>query len=648
MLQLEKFSYYQHLSLTGGQERRISACRIFEIRGTRYHVLSQIQDAGLDFTGRTNFLAHHLVFTPEEIRQFASPPVIFAKWSGWLNSWNKAPENLENEDWGNLSGLSSVVSVPAQNWQILSGEAANGYGMLEIRSGSSFRVDNVSEEQILALFAESLELLELRDPRRDYRVSAWQYTFTTSMQEQDNPADFRWRCLHSDNPASSRFAGPDCRALTDVRLVRVTSEEKSFAQNSRQAPRIVVQPHDVRLKEGEATQLSVKAEGVPAPSYQWYSVDKSSAGQIIPNATGPELPLPNPPFGVSRYVVQVINSVGEVTSEVAKVECEKKLKLTPSSQAALTQQAGASSFDSDYEAKRDNQRRRLQQEEENRENKNRRIWNTFTMVFGMIVLGVLIAVVVVVMGKGTSNGGNNLSGSKTNSPLPTASVVQNSANTTTATNNPDQSVAKIMAQPKDLAKSANSKIILTAGDDALTGDWAEQLIGNPKYHRDQLKDTNRFLIKCYVGDFSDKQDNVFYVYKNTRCNEFTAKVSMESTAGVSGVMIRDSLEKNAKFLFVGVAPQKIYIYRRDASGVSSNILEIAKINNAVNIELGASFDLKDKQWVPNYSVGAGNSVSLTQYNLSMSSNAFVGFTQVRGTQDAPAAARFIYRTTAPK
>lgn len=265
MLQLEKFSYYQHLSLNGGQERRISACRVFEIRGTRYHVLSHIQDAGLDFTGRTNFLAHHLVFTPEEIRQFASPPIILARWSGWLNSWSKEPEQLENEDWGNLSELSSVVSVPAQNWQALSGEAANGYGMLETRSGSSFRVDNVSEEQILALFAESLELLELRDPRRDFRVSAWQYTFTTSMQEQDNPSDFRWRCLHSDNPASSRFAGPDCRALTDVRLVRVTSEEKSFAQNGRQAPRIVVQPHDVRLKEGEATQLSVKAEGVPAP-----------------------------------------------------------------------------------------------------------------------------------------------------------------------------------------------------------------------------------------------------------------------------------------------------------------------------------------------------------------------------------------------
>ena len=61
MLQLERFCYYQHLSLSGGHERPIFACRIMDIRGARFHVLSRIQDAGLDFTGRTNFIAHHLV-----------------------------------------------------------------------------------------------------------------------------------------------------------------------------------------------------------------------------------------------------------------------------------------------------------------------------------------------------------------------------------------------------------------------------------------------------------------------------------------------------------------------------------------------------------------------------------------------------------
>ena len=288
MLQLEKLSYYQHLSLSGGQERPIYSCRVLDIRGSRYHVLSRIQDAGLDFTGRTNFLAHHLVFTPEEVRQLPSPPVILRGWTGWVKSWPKEPQLLEREDWSALAALSGVVSVPATNWQQVTGDAVNGYSLLESRVGIALRVDNLSGEQTLALFAESLELLELRDARRDFHATAWQYTFTTSMQEQDNPADFRWRCLHSDNPASSRFAGPDCRPLSELRALRVTSEETILARSGRQAPRFAVQPQSVRITEGEPARLHAKAEGVPSPAYQWFTVDRAGNGQIVSNATNAE------------------------------------------------------------------------------------------------------------------------------------------------------------------------------------------------------------------------------------------------------------------------------------------------------------------------------------------------------------------------
>src|ERR1700743_2862729 len=133
MLQLEKLSYYQHLSLSGGQERPIFCCRVLDIRGSRYHVLTRIHDAGLDFTGRTNFLAHHLIFTPEEVRQFPSPPVILREWSGWLKSWNKEPELFENENWSSLTELAGQKLIPAAHWQQLTGDAINGYGLLEAR-----------------------------------------------------------------------------------------------------------------------------------------------------------------------------------------------------------------------------------------------------------------------------------------------------------------------------------------------------------------------------------------------------------------------------------------------------------------------------------------------------------------------------------
>ncbi len=196
MLQLEKWSHYQHLSLSGGQERPIHCCRIIDVRGTRYHVLSRIQDAGLDFTGRTNFIAHHLVFTPEEVREFPSPAVILRDWTGWANSWSQEPQILDTEDWSSLKALHQFGLLPAARWQQFTGDSANGYALLDCRSGIVLRVDGVSGEEVLGLIGESLELLELRDPSHDFRATRWQYTFTTSLQDQDNPADFRLRCFH--------------------------------------------------------------------------------------------------------------------------------------------------------------------------------------------------------------------------------------------------------------------------------------------------------------------------------------------------------------------------------------------------------------------------------------------------------------------
>ena len=284
MLQLEKFCYYQHLSLSGGQERPIFSCRIADIRGTRFHVLSRIQDAGLDFTGRTNFIAHHLVFTPEEIRQFPTPPVILHDWPGWIKSWAKEPQLLENEDWAELTTLAGKTNVPAQTWQRVTGDAVNGYGLLEARAGASFRVDDQADETVLELIAESLELLEVRETRRDFRTAAWNFTFTTSMQEQDNPADFRWRCIHSDNPAANRFATPDCRALSAAPLQapRCTDEEKAFARQGRQPPRFAKLAADkYDIQEGTSVRLEVMTDGIPIPTVRWFEIEHNEAKEMV-------------------------------------------------------------------------------------------------------------------------------------------------------------------------------------------------------------------------------------------------------------------------------------------------------------------------------------------------------------------------------
>ena len=386
MLQLERFSYYQHLSLNGGQERPIFAYRIVDIRGSRFHVLSRIQDAGLDFTGRTNFIAHHLVFTPEEVRQNATPPVIFCEWTGWITSWPKEPQMLEDKNWPELATLVGRSNIPAQTWQRLSGNAANGYGLLEARAGVSFRVDGMADDDILKLFAESLELLEARDARRDFRGAAWNYTFTTSMQEQDNPADFRWRCIRSDNPIASRFATPDCPALSAVRATRVTDEEAAFARIGRQKPRVVVEPKEIRITEGETARFTARADGVPSPTCQWFSVDRNDTGHGLPGETNSELIVSNPVLGISRYVVSASNSAGDAQSNVATLIVNQKAKLGVKGDASSQGPAKTVLYNEGYQEKKERQLKRIEAEKAQKILQQRKLRNKILAVTGLLIV----------------------------------------------------------------------------------------------------------------------------------------------------------------------------------------------------------------------------------------------------------------------
>lgn len=567
MLQLEKMSYYQHLSLSGGQERPIYSCRVLDIRGSRYHVLSRIQDAGLDFTGRTNFLAHHLVFAPEELRRLASPPVILRAWTGWVRSWSEEPQMLENEAWSGLAELSSSAALPATNWQQITGDAANGYGLLDSRVGTAFRVDNLSEDQILALFAESLELLELRDPRRDFRATAWQYTFTTSMQEQDNPADFRWRCLHSDNPASSRFAGPDCRPLSDLRAQRTTGEERTLARSGRQPPRFVLQPQNVRTTEGETARLQARAEGVPSPSYQWFTVDRAGNGQAVANGTNAELTVQNPPLGVSRYVVRANNSQGDATSEVATLSVEPKPRLAQVSidkkpRGLLNRPAGYVKSADQIER----QRRHLEAKQAEAAFKKKLQRKKF-LVISVVVVG-LAALGGIFWGKFASR--------KNAQPKPVGTRETIETGKSSAETNPPATYEvpgrgptnSIQSpEPAASAKSAPLPDTITTPPPP----WKSIQIGSVAARTSALVDGKDFIVNGAGDGINGKSDNFFFLHKPASNSvDFVARLHKANKENKSrhGIMIRESENADAAFAFVGLSQTSIFWLHRDKSSTN--------------------------------------------------------------------------------
>ena len=351
-LRLEQISYFEHLDAAGARQPSVCAYRTLDIRGSRFHVLSRIVDAGLDFTKRTNFIAHHLVFQPQEILNLPAPPILFLHWNGWRDNWQGEPQYLTNENWGNLMALGGNNYNPASNWAALTGDAVNAVALLDSRPQESFVVDGMDEKRTLPLIAESLAILAIRPGSSS---SLWQQSFTTFLQERDEMADFRWRLLYSGTPAHDRLISRSAiiKPLSEIRCVQCDEITATFTRSGPQPLQITQQPENRSLSDGQELQLKVVAIGVPPASrFQWYLCSREGKRQQpISGANSAELRLTGLPLGVSRYQVVVENGCGgSVESQVAVISIEKGATRSesfvhqPNSPVALKRASGTTSL----------------------------------------------------------------------------------------------------------------------------------------------------------------------------------------------------------------------------------------------------------------------------------------------------------------
>ena len=287
---LEQLSYYRHLSLVAnGADRPIFCFRRLDVRGKIYYVITYLTNTELDFTQRTNFVAHHLVFNPDEIKKDITPPIICRDWSGWVKVWNKEPELLVS----NIKlSLPTLDHTNAQTWEEVTHDSTKAFGLL---SNIPIAIDLTNEnddgdQKLLTMFSECLQLIEVQRPM-DYKdgKAAWEYTFTTSLQAEDNPSDFRWCCVHSSNPPGFQklqSTGQTAVRLNDIQApTNLTPEKKNYAESGYQAPEVTVDGtvygssykseivHNFSpfvCQQGGGVKLEIgKISGVPTPTLEW-------------------------------------------------------------------------------------------------------------------------------------------------------------------------------------------------------------------------------------------------------------------------------------------------------------------------------------------------------------------------------------------
>ncbi|MCH7224553.1 hypothetical protein [Haloferula sp. A504] len=250
---IERFSKFENLRGTN-RARVIMAHRKVMIGSARLHVLSRIKDSGSDHTGRTNHIAHHLIFAQMEVRELerngVTPADVFAQYQ-WLDAWQGAPRTFESSD-----------DVPPRTFQPNFGQ--HGGRTWEAVTGDGRRSRLIAWEETPRTGAwivpDQANLLGLIGEALAECEHAWGPTFTTFLEGTDELSELDWIVLRaSESAVLGRVSSRKVFDLTKPETLPVPSP-KRVAQP---AQTVEVEPayqHPVQAVEAQAPAHSTVAQ----------------------------------------------------------------------------------------------------------------------------------------------------------------------------------------------------------------------------------------------------------------------------------------------------------------------------------------------------------------------------------------------------
>ena len=178
-------------------DRLIFCHRTLTVGGARFHVLSRLRDAGSDYSGRTNHIAHHLVVAAQEVAQLApgsATPADILLQMAWLDRWDAGPEWLADDRLVPLQRFARTTSTD-RAWESVTGDPENRWLLVNGRNARSACLIHPTGTDPLPLIAASQHAQQTAD--------AWQSAFTTALQPTDEAQEFRWIGLAADSPLRS-------------------------------------------------------------------------------------------------------------------------------------------------------------------------------------------------------------------------------------------------------------------------------------------------------------------------------------------------------------------------------------------------------------------------------------------------------------
>lgn len=223
---LESLSGYRHLHSPGSKRNAVNFCfQTVQIKEEPYFVLSRIADAGADFSGRSNKIAHHLALSLKEVRSTRFPPTaLLADSKFWYTKWSGEPQWLPAD---RMPAPLASDKMPRGTWKKTLGDA--GWAGVVARS-----VENDFEPvfvilpegcDALGLVNESLQLLPAK--------MHWKVSFSTFFTRTTG-AECHWRFLRDGMEEATAVRNRPVGVVIDSksRIDRLDADEYVAAARS--------------------------------------------------------------------------------------------------------------------------------------------------------------------------------------------------------------------------------------------------------------------------------------------------------------------------------------------------------------------------------------------------------------------------------
>jgi len=233
------------------------------LAGRSLHVISRVADAGQDYTGRSNKLAHHLVIDnvasliSGPARMLAEPGVVADRWDGTVR--HIPPRELRSAP--------MPATIPLVAWKALTGDEGWAGSVAEQLLQSPAPVSIIFDPgtDTLTLVREVLDLVPA--------AQRWNVTFTTYFTRLLAGAECQLRFVLNDTPEATSLRN-DARArvidLTSSLPAATGGTLVAMARQGQLTPQEVAPPQPITAaRPRTSTEISTKDTGseisVPVP-----------------------------------------------------------------------------------------------------------------------------------------------------------------------------------------------------------------------------------------------------------------------------------------------------------------------------------------------------------------------------------------------